>query len=155
MIYDMIYYIWYHPLLNRVNDILKHLSIDVVHIIFFFFYWNSSLNVIFFYWNTILIWCHPKLNRVIWYIETSVYDIWYMIWYIIPFTVEQRDMIYLSDMCIRSEPPNLYIMEFYCNFLTVGWLRESLLYLINMCHIPFFLEIWHFYVSYLEKNPVI
>ena len=57
---------------------MKHLSIDVVHIIFFFFYWNSSLNVIFFYWNTILIWCHPLLNRVIWYIETSLYDIWYM-----------------------------------------------------------------------------
>ena len=66
MIYDMIYdttHYW-----TAWNDILKHLSIDVVHIIFFFFYWNSSLNVIFF-----LLEHHPDM---------------------MPPTIEPRDMIY-------------------------------------------------------------
>ena len=81
IVYDIVYdttHYW-----TAWNDILKHLSIDVVHIIFFFFYWNSSLNVIFFYWNTILIWYHPLLNRVIWYNETPhdmIYDIWKLLY---------------------------------------------------------------------------
>ena len=55
--YDMIWYmiwyiIWYMiydvtQYWTAWKDIMKHLSIDVVHIIFFFFYWNSPLNVIF------------------------------------------------------------------------------------------------------------
>ena len=75
MIQYMIWYIIYDTThyWTAWNDILKHLSIDVVHIIFFFFYRISSFNVIYFYWNTILVWYHLLLNRVIWYIETSLY----------------------------------------------------------------------------------